>query len=729
MRQFLKAVGLLVVLLALASPVHATIYYLSPTGNDANAGTAGTIAWRTFAHAIPLLHPGDTLLLRDGTYTAAATGYPNITCGTNALAGSSGSPITLKAENERKAFLQGDGSTRPFQMHGCAYWTIEGLRLEDGDFPGASSGDEPGSIMVLKQTGPVPRNDHLIVRRNLLRYNNRYFNASAFSLLVQNSLFEENELYNFHRHGFQLFGGDNNVFRRNYANSRAWADIPGGYASANGDMNTGDGAFIYYGSGSTANTIWENNISEGNGEGYFNNAYYNDSDNEKVYGGISLHDTRGVMVFGGPSGQRAAGLLIQDYVAIGSGEFGFQIASARSSCVNCTMLNSASAEGFLVYVIGGAPGDGVYSFAGQNLLALDSPGTGITVSGAIPTWTINSSNAFGNSTNYSPSSSGNYTNKLSIAAGMGSCYLWVPDGAPMKGAGAGGTDLAATILYRYQDGTLTTTPLWDTGTGAFPCGATVAGVNDTAGNSCSNVHTRLHVNSGGCAFPASYGGGVPPPAPTQMLRLRLDAGSGSTAVDSTGNGFTGTLINTPTWMPGHVGPKSLLFDGVSQTLDIGQSLTAPAYTWSLWVQGVAPPGSGAIQKIISVASTDSLGMSWSHTNPLLRQAVQHRLAGGGAYVGAQLTTPLLANRWYHVAATYDGTTLKAYLNGQLQASTPAAASDLPQGTLRLGGGVSGEWWQGSVDELNVWNYALSAADVLAVYRSQAATPRHRTGMR
>jgi hypothetical protein len=74
----------------------------------------------------------------------------------------------------------------------------------------------------------------------------------------------------------------------------------------------------------------------------------------------------------------------------------------------------------------------------------------------------------------------------------------------MKGAGAGGADIGANVLRRYRDGVLTSERLWDATTGAFPCGTTVAGVNDDPARTCIGVHERLHVNANGCAFPAGY---------------------------------------------------------------------------------------------------------------------------------------------------------------------------------------------------------------------------------
>jgi hypothetical protein len=86
---------------------------------------------------------------------------------------------------------------------------------------------------------------------------------------------------------------------------------------------------------------------------------------------------------------------------------------------------------------------------------------------------------------------------------LGTCRVEIPAGSPMKGAGTAGSDIGASIRYRYETGTLTTTPLWDPTTGSFPCGATLTGVNDETGfpgGSCGEVHTRLGVTAG-CGRP------------------------------------------------------------------------------------------------------------------------------------------------------------------------------------------------------------------------------------
>jgi hypothetical protein len=74
----------------------------------------------------------------------------------------------------------------------------------------------------------------------------------------------------------------------------------------------------------------------------------------------------------------------------------------------------------------------------------------------------------------------------------------------MKRAGKNGADIGANVLYRYENGVLTTQPLWDPVTGRFPCGAVVEGVNSDPAISCIGVHQRLNVNTTGCPFPQGY---------------------------------------------------------------------------------------------------------------------------------------------------------------------------------------------------------------------------------
>jgi hypothetical protein len=71
------------------------------------------------------------------------------------------------------------------------------------------------------------------------------------------------------------------------------------------------------------------------------------------------------------------------------------------------------------------------------------------------------------------------------------------------------------------------------------------------------------------------------------------------------------------------------------------------------------------------------------------------------------------NAWTYLAATYDGTTLRIYVNGSLAQSTNVPGTLVTSnGALRIGGNsVWGEYFRGLIDEVRVYNRALSVSEI------------------
>ena len=86
---------------------------------------------------------------------------------------------------------------------------------------------------------------------------------------------------------------------------------------------------------------------------------------------------------------------------------------------------------------------------------------------------------------------------------------------------------------------------------------------------------------------------------------------------------------------------------------------------------------------------------------------------GGGYKDAIATTGLTTGAWTHLAETFDGSSVRLYVNGTLVATT-AAAGALASSTnpLRIGGNnIWGEYFSGLIDEVRVYNRALSAGEI------------------
>src|SRR5581483_11675273 len=88
---------------------------------------------------------------------------------------------------------------------------------------------------------------------------------------------------------------------------------------------------------------------------------------------------------------------------------------------------------------------------------------------------------------------------------------------------------------------------------------------------------------------------------------------------------------------------------------------------------------------------------------------------GGGDVIADGTSVLPLNAWSQLTVTFNGASVNLYVNGVLVASQAAAGSILTStGALRIGGNsIWGEYFKGLIDEVRIYNRALSPSEVQA----------------
>jgi hypothetical protein len=521
---------------AAASPLRdpeVATYYISPNGSDSNPGTAA-LPWKTFAYAIPRLYPGDTLSLLDGIYERNTTGLPVVNCTGGARNGTSGSPITMRAENERRAYIRSDGSAAALEVKRCSFWNITGLRGSSADLP-SGSGGSAASVFEIKYSSDI------VARRLLSSNSNRYFNDHTLEIAYsQRVVLEESEAYSFHRHGFSLYQNKNLTLRRNYANSRNYADIPNGYSS--NDPLGGDEAFVLY---YTSDSIIENSVAQRATQGFQvhggpNYDWTQGGQNNRLLGNITIGDP--VSGYGGKVSSRmrpnqngqevvwpVKNNTYKNTLIVGVPSQAMYVASAVNSVFENVTFYNVSGDGAQVKEADSStPWCGTYipescGFTLLNSLIFRAGDYGVTVRNTVNNnWLVDYSNVAGSAHNYNPDNepindgSGNIRHSMSIVPtgiemSQGRTPIYIPADSNMKGIGSNGADIGANILYRYQDGALTQVPLWSPSTGAFTCGVVIAGVNDQANDSCSTFHPVLNVNPG--TLPPGYGGGGTP-APT-----------------------------------------------------------------------------------------------------------------------------------------------------------------------------------------------------------------------
>ena len=240
------------------------------------------------------------------------------------------------------------------------------------------------------------------------------------------------------------------------------------------------------------------------------------------------------------------------------------------------------------------------------------------------------------------------------------------------------------------------------GTTGFPNGShtLTAVARDSAGQTTTSASVTVTVSNSA------------PPPPTGLAgAYSFNAGSGTTAADSSGNGNNGT-ISGPAWSTLGKYGGALSFDGVNDlvtvadanSLDFTTTLTLEAWVFPTTIAGswrtvVLKEQSG--QLVYALYAGEDSGVPSGHV-----------FVNGDTDTRGPAALPL--NTWSHLAVTYDGSTIRLYVNAALVSSLAGVAGSMPNstGAVRIGGNnIWPEWFAGRIDEVRLYNRALSQAEL------------------
>jgi PKD repeat protein len=192
----------------------------------------------------------------------------------------------------------------------------------------------------------------------------------------------------------------------------------------------------------------------------------------------------------------------------------------------------------------------------------------------------------------------------------------------------------------------------------------------------------------------------------------FEESSGSQVIDASGFGNHGTISNATRVTTTHFG-RVLSFSGTNSSwvtvtdkasLDLSSGVTLEAWVYptasmSGWDTVMTKEQTGGLAYALSANS------SANRPNTTVNVGGTDRQLTAGSY--------LPANAWTHLAATYNGSTQRLYVNGALVGSrAQTGAITLSSGALRIGGNsVWGSYFKGYIDEVRVYNRELSQAEI------------------
>jgi hypothetical protein len=206
-------------------------------------------------------------------------------------------------------------------------------------------------------------------------------------------------------------------------------------------------------------------------------------------------------------------------------------------------------------------------------------------------------------------------------------------------------------------------------------------------------------------------------------RWRMEEGSGTAILDASGKGYDGATTGSPTWVGGAEGTYALSLNGTSQYASVPDNTTlrigTNRITLAAWVKPTQNATAGLVSKAIQGGTSGyELKLSSSQL-PFVR----FNQASGSYRLDAKTTStyPIDGNTWMHVAATYDGATIKIYENGVLDNSASATFTIQPNTTMPLtigvkwdGSGTPADYLKGTIDDVRVYDQALSAGEIAAI---------------
>ena len=188
------------------------------------------------------------------------------------------------------------------------------------------------------------------------------------------------------------------------------------------------------------------------------------------------------------------------------------------------------------------------------------------------------------------------------------------------------------------------------------------------------------------------------PSAGPVAAYGFSEGTGTSIADTSGNANNGTAANA-TWSTAGRFGNALSFNGTNAWVTVPDSNSLDLTTGMTLEAWLNPTTSTGWVDAFGKETTDDVVYAMYSSQPANHPTGYIRK--GGVFSEASALSPLTLNSWTHVATTYDGATLRFYVNGiQTGSSAATGAIDTSSGVLRIGGNsIFGEYFNGLIDEV------------------------------
>ena len=201
--------------------------------------------------------------------------------------------------------------------------------------------------------------------------------------------------------------------------------------------------------------------------------------------------------------------------------------------------------------------------------------------------------------------------------------------------------------------------------------------------------------------------------PNLVAYYMMEENGGTVLVDSSTYDNSGTLSGDPGWTTGIDG-LAIDLDGAGDyglTPDDPNLDITKAITIAVWIR----PGKVGTQYLVKKAiqsNTDGYELSLSATGKVFTRFNQNT-SGNSYRIDTTSSYPTDGSTWVHLAATYDGSTIKIYFDGDEETTLPATFT-IATNSLALGIGTESDGtdnFQGLMDEARLYNRALTLPEI------------------